>query len=220
MAQYRDKSAGAQKAIDQVVAYLHENNQRSYATAVQNAAGRVITHESGQMRVGNYSRKVNKWLTEALFMMNSDPYCPDHLINITRKLIESYRQMNGMSTDDFCTDVGDVIRDIDKEAPFVKNLADMVDELDGNDVGIKDVKNGQRHSSADELIIQNTLVGEEYDVDAIMSFLSDQNVNVATLNIETDKAIDVIKQLIVYGYFEVTERDPINGKILSVLRIR
>lgn len=72
----QNDNSKTQKAINKVVAYLQENNQRAYATAVQNAAGRVLTYESGEMRVGNYNKKINRWLTESLFLMNSDPNCP------------------------------------------------------------------------------------------------------------------------------------------------
>lgn len=34
MAHFNDKTTKIQKAIDSVVTYLHENNQRAYATAV------------------------------------------------------------------------------------------------------------------------------------------------------------------------------------------
>lgn len=43
----QNDNSKTQKAINKVVAYLQENNQRAYATAVQNAAGRVLTYESG-----------------------------------------------------------------------------------------------------------------------------------------------------------------------------
>lgn len=108
------------------------------------------------MRVGNYNKKINRWLTESLFLMNSDPNCPPQVIKITRKLIESYRDMNGMSTDDFLTDAGDLVVDIDKESGFNDAMQRAeIDELDD-----------------DETILQNTEVGEEYVVNDIIDFFA------------------------------------------------
>lgn len=160
------------------------------------------------MRVGNYNKKVNRWLTESLFFMNSDPNCPPNVIKVTRKLIESYRDMNGMSTEDFTTDEGDLVIDVDHDSSLEDSLSRAGDILADS-------------SDNDELIIQNTEVGEEYDIDDILQFVCDNaNVTVDSRLVEEDEAIETIKHLVELGYFEVTERDPFNGRIASVTRIR
>lgn len=200
----QNDNSKTQKAINKVVAYLQENNQRAYATAVQNAAGRVLTYESGQMRVGNYNKKINRWLTESLFLMNSDPNCPPQVIKITRKLIESYRDMNGMSTDDFLTDAGDLVVDIDKESGFNDAMQRAeIDELDD-----------------DETILQNTEVGEEYVVNDIIDFFAQaQSADAAERISVEDQVMASLKHLVELGYFEVLERDEYNGRIQEVVRI-
>lgn len=209
MANINDKSSKAQKAINSVVAYLHENNQRAYATAVQNAAGRVLTHETGEMRVGNYNKKINRWLTESLFLMNSDPCCPPYVIKTTRKLIEAYREMNGMSTDDFLTDEGDLVVDVDKDTAFSDDVAEISDEL-------------ENHTDGAQMILDNTEVGETYLVSDIMSYLgqNSDSLGVEEKISEEDAFLDDIKHLVEIGYFEVTAREPFNGKISEVTRVR
>lgn len=200
----QNDNSKTQKAINKVVAYLQENNQRAYATAVQNAAGRVLTYESGEMRVGNYNKKINRWLTESLFLMNSDPNCPPQVIKITRKLIENYRGMNGMSTDDFLTDAGDLVVDIDKECGFDTAMQRAeIDELDD-----------------DETILQNTEVGEEYVVNDIIDFFAQaQSANAAERISVEEQVMSSLKHLVELGYFEVLERDMYNGRIQEVVRV-
>lgn len=200
----------AQQAIDKVVSYLQENNQRAYATAVQNAAGRVLTYENGEMRVGNYNKRINRWLTESLFFMNSDPMCPPSVIKITRKLIESYRDMNGMSTSDFTTDMGDAIVEVNPESSFDDEVTD-----------IATLDQAADESSATDYIIDNTEVGQEYALNDIIDFFSStQDADAMSRISAEDEVLSALKSLVSLGYFEVTSRDDFNGRIQDVIRVR
>jgi hypothetical protein len=196
-----------QEAVNDVVNYFHMNNKKIYATAVQNAVGYVMVYESGNYGFRQFKHSVNNNLCESLYFMNSDPYCPVNLKKTVRQILENYRKMNGLPTDDFKSDSGeDLMVDIDTSA----NLIDAV----GTDIAEEGIA---------LYIIDNTEKGEEYYlsdiVDDLVSKYPEKGAYEVRLGFE-NKVWEKVKELICHGYFEVTERDHLNGAISAVRRVR
>ena len=194
-------------AVNDVVNYFHSNNKRVYATAVQNAVGYVTLFESGNYGFKQFKHSINKNLCESLYFMNCDPYCHLNLKRTVRQILENYRKMNGLPTDDFKSDSGeDLMVDIDTSA----NLIDAV----GTDVAEEGIA---------MYIIDNTEKGEEYYisdiVDDLVSKYPEKGAYEVRLGFE-NKVWEKVKELICHGYFEVTERDQVNGAISAVRRVR
>ena len=195
------------EAVNDVVNYFHSNNKRVYATAVQNAVGYVRLFESGNYGFKQFRHGINKNLCESLYFMNCDPYCPLNLKRTVRQILENYRKMNGLPTDDFKSDTGeDLMVDVDTTA----NLIDAV----GTDVAEEGIA---------IYIIDNTEKGEEYYlsdiVDDLVGKYPEKGAYEVRLGFE-NKVWEKVKELICHGYFEVTERDQVNGAISSVRRVR
>jgi hypothetical protein len=195
------------EAVNDVVNYFHTNNKRVYATAVQNAVGYVRLFESGNYGFKQFRHGINKNLCESLYFMNCDPYCPLNLKRTVRQILENYRKMNGLPTDDFKSDTGeDLMVDVDTTA----NLIDAV----GTDVAEEGIA---------IYIIDNTEKGEEYYlsdiVDDLVSKYPEKGAYEVRLGFE-NKVWEKVKELICHGYFEVTERDQVNGAISAVRRVR
>ena len=195
------------EAVNDVVNYFHSNNKRVYATAVQNAVGYVRLFESGNYGFKQFRHGINKNLCESLYFMNCDPYCPLNLKRTVRQILENYRKMNGLPTDDFKSDTGeDLMVDVDTSA----NLIDAV----GTDVAEEGIA---------IYIIDNTEKGEEYYlsdiVDDLVSKYPEKGAYEVRLGFE-NKVWEKVKELICHGYFEVTERDQVNGAISAVRRVR
>lgn len=195
------------EAVNDVVNYFHSNNKRVYATAVQNAVGYVRLFESGNYGFKQFRHGINKNLCESLYFMNCDPYCPLNLKRTVRQILENYRKMNGLPTDDFKSDTGeDLMVDVDTTA----NLIDAV----GTDVAEEGIA---------IYIIDNTEKGEEYYlsdiVDDLVNKYPEKGAYEVRLGFE-NKVWEKVKELICHGYFEVTERDQVNGAISAVRRVR
>lgn len=195
------------EAVNDVVNYFHSNNKRVYATAVQNAVGYVRLFESGNYGFKQFRHGINKNLCESLYFMNCDPYCPLNLKRTVRQILENYRKMNGLPTDDFKSDTGeDLMVDVDTSA----NLIDAV----GTDVAEEGIA---------IYIIDNTEKGEEYYlsdiVDDLVNKYPEKGAYEVRLGFE-NKVWEKVKELICHGYFEVTERDQVNGSISAVRRVR
>ena len=195
------------EAVNDVVNYFHSNNKRVYATAVQNAVGYVRLFESGNYGFKQFRHGINKNLCESLYYMNCDPYCPLNLKRTVRQILENYRKMNGLPTDDFKSDTGeDLMVDVDTSA----NLIDAV----GTDVAEEGIA---------IYIIDNTEKGEEYYlsdiVDDLVNKYPEKGAYEVRLGFE-NKVWEKVKELICHGYFEVTERDQVNGAISAVRRVR
>lgn len=195
------------EAVNDVVNYFHSNNKRVYATAVQNAVGYVRLYESGNYGFKQFRHGVNKNLCESLYFMNCDPDCSLNLKRTVRQILENYRKMNGLPTDDFKSDSGeDLMVDVDTSA----NLIDAV----GTDVAEEGIA---------IYIIDNTEKGEEYYlsdiVDDLVNKYPEKGAYEVRLGFE-NKVWEKVKELICHGYFEVTERDQVNGAISAVRRVR
>lgn len=195
------------EAVNDVVNYFHRNNKRVYATAIQNAVGYVRLFESGNYGFKQFRHAINNNLCESLYFMNCDPDCSLNLKRTVRQILENYRKMNGLPTDDFKSDSGeDLMVDVDASA----NLIDAV----GTDVAEEGIA---------IYIIDNTEKGEEYYlsdiVDDLVSKYPEKGAYEVRLGFE-NKVWEKVKELICHGYFEVTERDQVNGAISAVRRVR
>lgn len=202
-----NKEQRLQEAVNDVVNYFHGWNKSLYATAVQNAVGYVRLYESGNYGFKQYRHGVNKNLCESLYFMNCDPDCPIGLKRTVRQILENYRKMNGLPTDDFKSDSGeDLMIEID-------TTADLIDAV-GVDVAEEGIA---------LYIIDNTEKGEEYYlsdiVDELVNKYPDKGAYEVRLGFE-NKVWEKVKELICHGYFEVTEREQINGAISAVRRVR
>ena len=193
------------RAINDVVNYFFSNNKKFYATAIQNAQSRVRLFESGGYGYREYNHRVNKGLCEALFYMNSDPYCDPNNIKLVRKLIESYRDMNGLSTADFALDNGH-----DKVIDVVNG--DFSNFVDTND----------KH----KFILLNTEIGEEYNVEDLVDAVMDEfygnvvcPVQIANAN---DEIMKHIQNLINSENFKSIKDSKYDGgdTVLVVLRVK
>lgn len=201
-----NKEQRLQEAVNDVVKYLHGWNKSLYATAVQNAVAYVRLFESGNYGFRQYRKNVNRHLCESLYFMNSDPDCPVQMKRTVRQIIENYRKMNGLPTDDFKTDSGeDTIVDIDTNASLIDSVG-----VDATEEGIA------------LYVIDNTEKGEEYYladiIDELVNKYPEKGAYEVRLGFE-NKVWEKVKELISLGYFEVTERDHINGKISAVRRV-
>lgn len=201
-----NKEQRLKEAVNDVVKYLHGWNKSLYATAVQNAVAYVRLYESGNYGFRQYRKNVNRHLCESLYFMNSDPDCPVQMKRTVRQIIENYRKMNGLPTDDFKTDSGeDTVVDIDTNASLIDAVG-----VDATDEGIA------------LYVIDNTEKGEEYYlsdiIDELVNKYPEKGAYEVRLGFE-NKVWEKVKELISLGYFEVTERDRINGKISAVRRV-
>lgn len=90
-----------QMVISDVRNYLLESGLQRAANAYDKAVSEVVSFEL-EGRYNNYfSKKVNRYLCEALISANSDNKADDSHVEILRSLIENYRNIYGLSTDDF-----------------------------------------------------------------------------------------------------------------------
>lgn len=174
-----------EESINDVVNYFYNNNKKYYATAIQNAQSRVRLFESAGHQYREYNHRVNKGLCEALFFMNSDPYCSEDNIRLVRKLIESYRSMNGLSTIDFATDCGE-----DK----------VINVIDGK---FSDFVNS---NDKFKFILVNTEIDEEYNVEDLVEAIFEEFYSDVThsdkIAVVNDEIMNLIQQMIQQGHFE------------------
>lgn len=215
-----------QDTIESVVNYFLENAQQGYATAVRNAAGQVIAYLNENYTQLRFNKTVNRNLCEALFFMNSDPNCDYKNLIVTRKLLENYREMNGLPIDDFESEIGPVeiefggnvedAHDPMSEIGFDHFEDECDDELDCDDMSCE-----WEPDTADEeeSVIAAVDIGETL---VVSDFISDHfgHVDFRDRLANEDEILDAIKHLVNMGVFEVLDRDEYNGKISVVKRIR
>lgn len=127
--------------VKPIVDYLYENNQKFAAQAVQNALGHVASSEAGQQSHRSYSPSVNRYLCEALYFVNSDPNAEHNSKLIVRKLLEEYRRINGMPTDDVDNALGEQYVEVNEKTSV-----------------------SVPHADTAAFILENTERGKEYDL--------------------------------------------------------
>lgn len=90
-----------QAVISQMRNYLLESGLQNCANAFDKALSEVITWETEGLYNNHYSKAVNRYLCEALLHVNTDNRCTRKQRLLVRSLIESYRGVYGLSTEDF-----------------------------------------------------------------------------------------------------------------------
>lgn len=90
-----------QTVISQVRDYLLESGLQNCANAFDKAVSEVVSWETEGVYRNHYSKTVNRYLCEALLFANFDNRASKKQRLIMRSLIESYRNVYGLSTDDF-----------------------------------------------------------------------------------------------------------------------
>lgn len=202
-----NKQQRLQEAVNDVVNYFHSWNKRNYATAIQNAVGYVTLYESGNYGFRQYRHNINKHLCESLYFMNCDPSCPIQMKRTVRQILENYRKMNGLPTDDFTTDTGEDALGVD-----IDNSASLEDTL-----GVNVANEG-----ICKFILDTTEEGEEYEIKDIVENLIMEYPSKGEYKEKRgfENIVDKkIQELISLGYFEVIERDPINGRKKVIYRV-
>lgn len=164
--------------VKPVVDYLLENNQKFAAQAIQNALGQVVSAQNGCQKNHSYSPSVNRYLCEALFFVNSDPQATTNNRLIIRKLLEEYRHINNMPTDD-------------------------VDALPDEYISIQENISVEHQDLAD-FILENTERGEEYDMRDIEDAAIHYTAYLPQNQIIEDVS-NAVRELVSMGYFTVTE---------------
>lgn len=204
-----------QETINSIVNYLLENAQQDYATAVRNAAGQIIANENGNTALIRFSRSVNRNLCEALFYMNSDPNCSfEHLV-VAHKLLENYRELHGMPTDDFEAELGPLEIEVDG------GFEDEMQPGPEDDFSCPEGHCEWEPITMDEEdeIIGAVDIGEVLNVSEFISKRFGPADFRDRLAYEDD-ILDALRRLISIGVFEVLERDEYNGSITVVKRVR
>lgn len=90
-----------QSVISSMRDYLIESGLQKSANAFDKAISEVVSFEVEGRYNNHFSKDVNRYLCEALLCANSDCRCSDKQRLLFRSLIESYRRVYGLSTDDF-----------------------------------------------------------------------------------------------------------------------
>lgn len=81
--------------------YLLESGLQNCANAFEKAVGEVVSYEVEGIYHNLFSKKINRYLCEALLHANTDVKCSSLNRKLLRSLIESYRGIYNLSTDDF-----------------------------------------------------------------------------------------------------------------------
>jgi hypothetical protein len=90
-----------QAVISHMRDYLLESGLQNCANAFDKALSEVVSWETQGLYRNHYSKTVNRYLCEALLHVNMDNRCTKKQRMLMRGLIESYRGVYGLSTDDF-----------------------------------------------------------------------------------------------------------------------
>lgn len=90
-----------QTVLSEMRDYLLESGLQNSANAFDKAVSEVVSYETEGLYRNYFSKKVNRHLCEALMYVNTDARSTGNQRAIMRGLIESYRSIYGLSTDDF-----------------------------------------------------------------------------------------------------------------------
>lgn len=81
--------------------YFLVNGLQDCANAFDKAVSEVVSYETNGVYRNHFSKKINRYLCEALLHVNTDTNCSFKQRKLVRGLIESYRSIYDLSTDDF-----------------------------------------------------------------------------------------------------------------------
>lgn len=235
--------------LNKCVAYLQRKHLFECANAVNKAAGQVHCFQRRVPVRNKFSKDVNARLVESLWVMNSDPHCDTRNIQHLRQLIEAWRDMNGMpnrhsdlpAETEFKTEMPYAAQEVDDDT-YIDEY-DMDDEMydddyddyeGGYEVDDYDYEEPAVYQGADvEIAIDDDAynaaeVDDDTIEDCILSmvsrggYISYKAICDEMAEDEEDKVqiLDALKELVRQGHFEVTARDPYNGQIDMVLKVR
>lgn len=168
--------------------------------------------------------------------MNSDPNCDTRNIKHVRSLIEAYRDMNGMPTNNYdlpeapeddeyedyeeYDDVEDAGLDFtdDGEADFEVEIETDGEMLGGTEDAMYDGSDGYDIEEVDNIDVEECILGMVQrggyltydDICSQMAECREDEVQI----------MDALKELVRQGYFEVSARNPYTGQIDMVQAIR
>jgi hypothetical protein len=91
----------SQTVLSSMRDYLLESGLQNSANAFDKALGEVVSYEIDGIYRNLFSKKVNRYLCEALLHINTDTRSTKAQKALMRGLIESYRGIYNLSTDDF-----------------------------------------------------------------------------------------------------------------------
>lgn len=241
--------SSTQTRLSKCVAYLQRKQLFECAKAVNKAAGQVHCHQRHVPVRNKFSPEMNARLVESLWAMNSDPHCDSRNIQHVRKLIEAWRDMNGMPArhydlpaekpviahdmddeayvaeyesgdeyemDDYDAEYDDMeyddeyeVEEYDYDEPETYQGADVVVNIGEDDYNAEEVDD----SAVEDCILGMVDRGGYISYDAICDEMAECAEDEAQI-------MDALKELVRQGHFEVTSRDPYNGQIAMVLKIR
>lgn len=151
--------------------------------------------QNGQYWKSTYSDKVNRKMNEALTAMYCDPNCDTRNIQHLKTLIENYREMHNMP-------------EVEVDVPQVQVVAPSLQ----HEIGVYD------QDEVDDCEVENAIldmveVGEYVSYKALCDEMAEN---------DDDKncIMDGLKELVRQGYLEVRQREPYNGSIEMVMRVK
>lgn len=186
--------------LDICISYLYnkalsDKNLFESINAIRKASGEVACMQNGQYWKSTYSDKVNRKMNEALTAMYCDPNCDTRNIQHLKTLIENYREMHNMP-------------EVEVDVPQVQVVAPSLQ----HEIGVYD------QDEVDDCDIENAIldmveVGEYVSYKALCDEMAEN---------DDDKncIMDGLKELVRQGYLEVRQREPYNGSIEMVMRVK
>lgn len=91
----------SQTVLSSMRDYLLESGLQNCANAFDKALGEVVSFETDGVYRNLFSKKINRYLCEALLHLNTDVRASKTQRVLMRGLIESYRGIYNLSTEDF-----------------------------------------------------------------------------------------------------------------------
>lgn len=211
-----DSSTG--KVTERVVAMLREHRLDQSAQAVNKAVGVVDAKRHGGVFRYYYSANVNRRLCEALFYLNSLPRCNNNHKLFLKSLIREYREVNGITA---VADIDGV--DVDETVEEEISVANddmarhILDETEvGEEYNVADIFNDYFGGGPAEESV------EEYDNDGADDEEPVEEIDLSYVEIPemTEDLLSCIRELVSLGYFEILERDEVNGHPSVVKRVQ
>lgn len=186
--------------LDICISYLYnkalsDKNLFESINAIRKASGEVACMQNGQYWKSTYSDKVNRKMNEALTAMYCDPNCDTRNIQHLKTLIENYREMHNMP-------------EVEVDVPQVQVVAPSLQ----HEIGV------YNQDEVDDCAVEDTIldmveVGEYVSYKALCDEMAEN---------DDDKncIMDGLKELVRQGYLEVRQREPYNGSIEMVMRVK
>ena len=174
---------------------LSDKNLFESINAIRKASGEVACMQNGQYWKSTYSDKINRRMNEALTAMYCDPNCDTRNIQHLKTLIENYREMHDMPK-------------VELDTPQVQVVAPSLQ----HEIGVYD------QNEMDDCDVENSIL----DMVEVGGYISYKSICDEMAENDNDKIciMDALKELIRQGYLEVRQREPYNGSVEIVMRVK